>query len=120
MTVPTTPPARVGNVQYPVADVAAATDFYRMAFGFSPRFVDGSRYAVLETGGVALALAGAEEDVTGGRVAASCKVPEVAVAVRAVVVAGGSVLQDIQQGPHELRAVVADPWGNAVVVYGPN
>ena len=41
-------------------------------------------------------------------------------AVRLIVdQAGGSVLRPAEQGPHEVRAVARDPWGNTVVVYGP-
>ena len=58
--------ARVGQVLYPVADVAAAVVFYEKVFGFRTKFVDGSHYAGLDAGGTTLALAGPPQDVTGG------------------------------------------------------
>jgi predicted enzyme related to lactoylglutathione lyase len=111
--------ARVSQVLHPVADVKAAVDFYSRAFGFAVAFADEDRYAALDAGPIKLALAGPAEDVTEGESAASIKVPEVQGVVDTVVEAGGSVVRAAEQGPHEVRAVVRDPWGNPLVVYGP-
>jgi len=111
--------ARIGNVLHPVTDVAAAAGFYGRAFGFATKFADGDRYAALDGGSITLALAGPAEDVTGGRAAMSIKVADVLAAVEAVVQAGGSIARSPEEGPHELRAVVLDPWDNALVIYGP-
>ena len=111
------PPVKIGNVLHPVDDVAAAVAFYRDAFGLGLKFADGDRYAALDAGGTTLALAGPAEDVTGGVVAASFKVPDLPAALRAITEAGGTVVRDAEQGPHEVRAVVRDPWGNTIVVY---
>jgi len=119
MTASENSTAHIGNVLHPVTDVAAAADYYGRVFGFVTKFQDGDRYAALDGGSVTLALAGPAEDVTGGRVAASIKVPDVLAAVEAVVRAGGSSVRPAEAGPHELRAVVLDPWENALVVYGP-
>ncbi|MFC5950440.1 VOC family protein [Pseudonocardia lutea] len=107
----------VGNVLYPTSDVDGAVAFYGKALGLPVKFQDGSRFAMLDGGGTSFALAGAEEDVTAGRVAASLRVADVADAVRAAVAAGASVIRDVEQGPHETRAVLRDPWGNLFVVY---
>lgn len=112
-------PTKIGNILHPVADIAAAVTFYTQAFGLDTRFVDGNRYAALNAGGITLALAGPAEDVTGGMPAASFKVPDVPAALSAITAAGGAVVRDPEQGPHEVRAVAKDPWGNTVVVYGP-
>jgi predicted enzyme related to lactoylglutathione lyase len=112
-------PARIGNVLHPVADVPAALRFYEGVFGLGRTFVDGDRFAALDAGGTTLALAGPAEDVTGGVPAASFRVADVASSVAAVVEAGGAVVREPEQGPHEVRAVVRDPWGNVLVVYGP-
>jgi len=58
------PDARIRSVLHPVGDIAAAVDFHGTMFGFTPRFVDGVRYAALDAGDTTLALAGAEEDIT--------------------------------------------------------
>jgi predicted enzyme related to lactoylglutathione lyase len=109
---------RIGNVLHPVGDVAAAVEFYGSVFGFVTKFVDGQRYAALDAGGVTLALAAPEEDVAGVA-AASVKVPDVGATVQAVVAAGGVVVREPQAGPHEMRAVIRDPWANTFIVYGP-
>ncbi|WP_308259393.1 VOC family protein [Pseudonocardia sp. H11422] len=110
---------KIGNVLHPVSDVGAAVTFYNEAFGLGLKFADGDRYAALDAGSTTLALAGPEEDVTGGTPAASFKVPDVATALTAITEAGGSVVTAAEQGPHEVRAVARDPWGNTFVVYGP-
>jgi predicted enzyme related to lactoylglutathione lyase len=108
---------RISQVLHPVDDVPAAVDFYAKAFGFPIAFTDADRYAALDAGPVKLALAGRAEDVTGGEPAASIKATDVRATVDAFVAAGGSVVRAPEQGPHELRAVIRDPWGNPIVVY---
>lgn len=110
--------ARIGNVLHPIGDVEAAVTFYEHVFGFARHFVDGDRYAALDAGGATLALVSGAEDLTGGIPAVSVKVPDVHAAVAAVVASGGQVVRSSESGPHETRAVVRDPWGNAFVVYG--
>jgi predicted enzyme related to lactoylglutathione lyase len=108
--------AELKQTIHPVDDVSAAIEFYRQAFGFSPKFTDGDRYAALLAGETALALVSAEEDLVG-QAAAGIKVTDLAAAVRSVVGAGGTVVGEPQRGPHEERAVVRDPWGNPLVLY---
>ena len=48
--------------------------------------------------------------------AASVRVPDVAAAVEKAVAAGAVVVRPPERGPHEVRAVVTDPWGNPVVL----
>ncbi|MFD3486639.1 VOC family protein [Streptomyces sp. NPDC058665] len=110
---------KIGNVLHPVADVNAAVRFYADTFGLATMFVDGDRYAALDAGSTTLALTGPAEDVTGGAPAASFKVPDVASALAGLVQGGGSVVREPEHGPHEVRAVARDPWGNTVVIYGP-
>jgi predicted enzyme related to lactoylglutathione lyase len=110
---------KIGNVLHPVADVDAAVRFYTNIFGLATKFVDGDRYAALDAGSTTLALTGPSEDVTGGVPAASFKVSDVASALAVLVRGGGSVVREPEHGPHEVRAVARDPWGNTVVIYGP-
>jgi predicted enzyme related to lactoylglutathione lyase len=109
--------AQLRQVVQPVGDVAAAAQFYEAAFGFAVKFTDGDRFAALDAGAVTLALAGPAEDVTDGAAAPAVKVPDVAGVLRQVVAAGGALVRKAEKGPHEVRAVVQDPWGNLVVVY---
>ena len=120
MATDTSGPAapRIGNVLHPVGDVPAAVEFYGSVLGFATKFVDGQRYAALDAGGITLALAAPEEDVAGVA-AASVKVSDVDATVKAIVAAGGTVVREPAAGPHEVRAVVRDPWANTLIVYGP-
>jgi len=108
--------AQLRQVVHPVADVGAAVAFYADALGLAPKFVDGDRYAALDAGGATLALAAPEEDVTG-RAAAALKVADVDAALQRAVEAGATVVAGPDDGPHERRVVVDDPWGNRVVLY---
>lgn len=107
----------LGNVLYPTADIEAAVAFYRDGLGLPLKFADGDRYAALDGGGATVALASAAEDVTGGRPAASFKVDDVPAAIERLVAAGATVSRPAEAGPHEVRAVLEDPWGNPLVVY---
>jgi predicted enzyme related to lactoylglutathione lyase len=110
--------ARVGNVLYPAPDVERLVAFYRDALGLPVKFQDGDRFAALDGGAVTFALAGREEDVAGGP-AVSFKVDDVEATVERLIAAGADIIRPPEAGPHEVRAVVRDPAGNPVIVYGP-
>ncbi|OUS92043.1 VOC family protein [Rhodococcus sp. NCIMB 12038] len=109
---------KLGNVTHPVADVTAAATFYSDSLGITTKFIDGDRYAALDAGGTTLALAAPVEDLTEC-VCASFKVADVGTALESIRRAGGRIVHPRQQGPHEVRAVAADPWNNLFIVYGP-
>ncbi|WP_154756002.1 VOC family protein [Amycolatopsis pithecellobii] len=44
---------------------------------------------------------------------------DVSATVRALEDAGATVISSPTPGPHEFRAVLADPCGDAFIVYGP-
>ncbi|MDA2815153.1 VOC family protein [Nocardiopsis sp. RSe5-2] len=111
--------AHVRGVLYPAKDLTASLAFYRDALGLPVRFTDGGRYAALGDGGTSsLALASGTEAAVGAP-AATVRVPDVAAAVEAAVAHGARVLAPAEAGPHEVRAVVADPDGHPVVLYAP-
>lgn len=111
--------ARVHGVVYPAHDLPRSLAFYRDALGLPVRFTDGGRYAALGDGGTAsLALASAAEAVADTP-AASVRVDDVAAAVEAAAAHGARMLAPAEAGPHEVRAVVADPDGHPVVLYAP-
>jgi len=110
---------RLRTVLYVVDDVPAAVGFYRDALGLPVRFRDGDRFAAIDAGGVTLGLAGPDEDVTDGAVAASFKVTDVPATVRALTAAGAALVRGPETGPHEVRAVLRDPAGNPLVIYAP-
>ena len=108
---------RVGNILQPVGDMDQAISFFSEGLGFEVKFRDGDRFAALDGGSVTIALVGEAEDVTSGTPAMSVKVDDVAAAVEAIVAAGGTVVHPAHDGPHEVRATVADPWGSPFVLY---
>lgn len=107
----------IGNVLYPVRDVAKAVAFYRDALGLAVRFTDDGRFAALDGGGTTFALAGPQEDVTGGEPAASFRVDDTSEAVERLTAAGARLVRGPEDGPHETRAVLRDPDGNPLIVY---
>jgi len=112
-------PPRVGNILYPVPDVAAAVAFYRDGLGLAVKFQDGSRYAALDGGGVTFAIAAAQESVAGPGPAASFKVTDLSAAVDRLTAAGATLVMPATDGPHEVRAALRDPAGNPFVIYAP-
>lgn len=107
---------KVGMIIHPVTDLDAAERFYRDGLGLEPKFRDGDRFCAFDLGGVTVALAAGEED-RAGTTAVSFKVDDLGAAVRQLCDAGATVLRDVEEGPHEYRAVLRDPAGNALIVY---
>ena len=107
---------KVGMAILPAKDLDAAERFYREGLGLEAKFRDGDRFAALELGGVTVALAAGEED-RAGVAALSFKVDDVNSAVAQLCDAGASVMRDVEEGPHEYRAVLRDPAGNPFIVY---
>jgi predicted enzyme related to lactoylglutathione lyase len=103
----------------PVDDVSSAVAHYGEALGLPVRFQDGERWAVLDAGGIALALAGAGEQPAGDRAALGVKVTDVDVAVNDIVRAGGAVLDPPHDGEHERRAACRDRFGTVLALYEP-
>jgi predicted enzyme related to lactoylglutathione lyase len=98
------------------AEVRGALDFYAR-LGLPLSFRDEERFAAFDAG-MMFALTAGGEDVTGGQAAVSFRVTDVDAAVVTVTAAGGTVVAPAHDGPHERRAVLADPWHNIFVVYG--
>ncbi|MBG0828690.1 VOC family protein [Planomonospora sp. ID67723] len=109
--------SKLGNVLIPVGDLDEAIAFYSGALGLAVRFRDGDRFAALDGGGATVALVAAAEQVAGAATAPSYKVGDVAGAVRELAEAGAEVVREPETGPHEIRAVLRDPSGNAFVLY---
>lgn len=112
-----THPPHLGHVVLPVADVGRATAFCQEALGLPLRFRDGDRYAALEGGGAAIALAAAQEQVEAGEVSIGLKVDALDAAADRARNAGARVLGDIVETSHDRRLAVADPDGNIFVLY---
>ena len=63
-----------------------------------------------------MALAAGDED-RAGVTALSYKVDDLEAAVAQLCEAGAKLERAIEEGPHELRAVLRDPAGNAFILY---
>jgi predicted enzyme related to lactoylglutathione lyase len=102
----------------PVGDVSGAVAHYGNAFGLPVRFQDGERWAVLDAGEIALALAGSGEQPADG-VALGVKVADLDAAVEEILQAGGAVLDPPRDGEHERRAACRDRFGTVLALYEP-
>ncbi|WP_394296823.1 VOC family protein [Nocardiopsis halophila] len=111
--------ARVRGVVYPARDLRASLAFYRDVLGLPVRFADGGRYAALGDGASATLALASDGEAAADVPAASVRVGDVAAAVRTAAARGARVLRPAEAGPHEVRAVVADPDGHPVVLYTP-
>ena len=112
------PVEKLAMVLYPVDDLVAALAFYEGALGLPVKFRDGDRFCALDAGGATLALAAAEERVVDAP-CAGLKVDDVDDVVAELVAAGARMERPAEDGPHERRAVLRDPDGNPLVIFGP-
>lgn len=103
----------VSEILIPVADIGSSLGFYVGRLGFKLKFRDGDRYAALDGGDITLALLGPGENVAGTRVSVGVRTDDILAATYAI---DAKAASRIERGPHELRVVVEDPDGNAVVV----
>jgi predicted enzyme related to lactoylglutathione lyase len=110
----------IKHILIPVEDIDAAVAFWTGQFGLTLKFRDGDRYAALDGGGITVSLTAQGESLTGGRIALSVQVEDVDAFLRDRAAAGVTVLRPVEQGPHERRAVLADPSGHPVVVSSRN
>ncbi|MEW2358274.1 VOC family protein [Spirillospora sp. NPDC029432] len=108
---------RIGNVLYGARNVDEAVRFYRDVLGLAVTFQDGGRFATLDGGGTTFAIAGPEEDLTGGEPAVSFKVDDVAAMTARLTAAGALLVRGPEEGPDGVRAVLRDPAGNPLVLY---
>jgi catechol 2,3-dioxygenase-like lactoylglutathione lyase family enzyme len=116
-TVTVSEPPSIHHLLWPVADLDRALEFYVGGLGMELAFRDGDRFAAVRAGAITLALVTGREDVTQGSPAPAYQVPDVPRAVSVAEGAGAEVLVRLDEGPHELRAVVRDPSGHPVVLY---
>jgi len=103
-----------------VTELDAALKFYTETLGLPVKFRDGNRYAALDAGGCTLALVtAADHPAPEHGVVPAFKTDDVSAAVRDLAARGAEVLDPPREGPHEVRALLRDPAGNPVSVYGP-
>jgi len=100
----------------PASDLAQAVRTWSAILGTRPSFVDGDRWAQFDVGGRRLALAGADRVVDVPAI--MLRVRDLA-AAREEAVGAGLDAGEVQEGPHELRCVLAGPDGVPIVLYQP-
>lgn len=101
----------------PADDLDAALEFYTKVLNLPVKMRDGTQFAALGADAMTLSLVAPEDDITGGKAAVAFKVGDVQEAVDDAVAEGGRVLQRPRPGPHEVRALIADPSGNPIILY---
>jgi predicted enzyme related to lactoylglutathione lyase len=100
-------------------DLDASIAFYSDTLGMPLKFRDGARYAALDGGAVALALATEVDHPLPGKVVVGIKTADVDGAAKAVEASGGTIIRAPYDDAHERRAVVYDNKGNGLVFYSP-
>jgi predicted enzyme related to lactoylglutathione lyase len=107
---------RLHSVLVPTLGLGADLEFYQGLLGRSALVVDGDRYAALPpTDGIGVALAAGGEAVASAT-SLVLRTDDLDAALVRVEELGGSLLTPPADGPHERRAVVADPSGNPLVL----
>jgi len=106
---------RLTMLLQPVDRLDEAARFYRETLGFREAVRDGERFALFETGALRIALVAGEERLVD-RPALAYGVDDVDRKVDDLCAAGARVLRAPENGPHERRAVLADPGGQPFVL----
>jgi predicted enzyme related to lactoylglutathione lyase len=103
---------------YPVETIDTALPFFVDGLGLTVKMRDGERYCALEGGPLTIALVAGDERIVE-RPALTFRIAEdddLYAAMARVVATGASVRVPVQQGPHELRAVLEDRNGALLVL----
>lgn len=102
-----------------VENIDESLPFYEQTMGMPLKFRDGDHYAALDGDGVTLALATESDHPAPGEVALSFRTDNVPAASQELIEGGARLETPPTEAGHEMRAVLRDTAGNAVVVYGP-
>jgi len=106
---------RVTMLLQPVDRLDEAARFYRDTLGFHEAVRDRERFALFDTGTLRIALVAGEERIVEG-LALAYAVDDVDQAARELCEGGARLLRPPENGPHERRAVLADPGGQPIVL----
>lgn len=101
---------RVNLVTLAVADVAAAVDFYRRAFGWEPAFVVDDT-AFFDVGGIVLGLWSGMSDELGREADPPAGAVALAHNVRSAAEVDEVITQLVQGGATVKKAAHSQPWG---------
>jgi predicted enzyme related to lactoylglutathione lyase len=103
---------------YPVETIETSLPFFVDGLGLTVKMRDGERYCALEGGPLTIALVAGDERIVE-RPALTFRIADdddLYAAMERVVATGASVRVPVQQGPHELRAVLEDSNGALLVL----
>ena len=99
----------------PVDDMGAAVHFLSEQIDLSPKFQDGNRYTGYAAITLNLALLGLDERIAPDA-SIAVRVTDLGTILKKWVAAGAETVRSVEQGPHELRAVVRIPGGLLVTL----
>lgn len=98
------------SILAPVEDMDLVVDFLSEKLGLEPRFRDGDRYAAFPQLTVSLGLLGKEERVAP-ETTLGLRVDDLAETISQWTGSGAEIIRPLEEGPHELRAVMRIPGG---------
>jgi predicted enzyme related to lactoylglutathione lyase len=99
----------------PTDDMDAAVAFLGGTLGLKQKFRDGDRYCAFEFGGLTLGVVSGEEKVVSAT-ALVLRVEDVPAEADRLMAAGASVVRPLEEGPHEVRAVLRGADGGEIVL----
>jgi predicted enzyme related to lactoylglutathione lyase len=122
MTTPTpSPNYRTGKICYieiPALDIAESAQFYQRVFGWDTRQrSDGSTAFDDTTGEVSGTWVLGRPPSTDPGLIVSIMVANAATTIKAIIAAGGTVVQPINPDEQEVYALFGDPAGNVLGIY---
>jgi flavin reductase (DIM6/NTAB) family NADH-FMN oxidoreductase RutF/catechol 2,3-dioxygenase-like lactoylglutathione lyase family enzyme len=106
------------SVLLSVSDLDRSCSYYVDSLGWALLFRDENRWAVVDAGGLNLALA-ASGEAFARETAINVKVTDVEAALTRALKGGGTAEGELQSGEHETRAAVRDPDGHLLFLYTP-
>lgn len=116
-------PGRLGHGTHlfvPVDDLGNALAFYANGLGYTVKFRDSDRFALLSNDAHSLALAAGDETLGLTAPGLMVRVADVEQAAAELLASGGTVLSPPISGEHETRAAAASADGTPLVLYTPN
>ena len=122
MTTPTpSPNYRTGKICYieiPAIDIAESSQFYRQVFGWHTRQrTDGSAAFEDTTGEVSGTWVLGRPPSTDPGLIVSIMVASAATTIKAIIAAGGTIVQPVNPDAKEVYALFRDPAGNVLGIY---
>ena len=122
MTTPTpSPNYRTGKICYieiPAIDISKSAQFYQQVFGWQIRQRNDGSTAFDDTvGGVSGTWVLDRPPSTNPGLLVHIMVASAATTIKAIIAAGGDIVQPVNPDEHEVYALFRDPFGNILGIY---